>query len=283
MIDTHVHVWWRGDGHRILIRERIERLDEDFRFERLLPDLPEAGVDKVILVSAAQSFSETQRLLAIADTFRLSVAGVVGFLDMESRRFERDLDEAIRHPALVGLRLPLVTHDDPGWIRTPCVAAALGALADRGLVAQVLAAPVHLAACADVLAKHPDLVSIIDHAGNPGSQPESDALWRTGLAELGRRTNALCKVGDFTRAAGPSADHRRCDAILNHVITCFGEKRLVFGSNWPVSSLHQAYPEVLKGLLSTAGRIGPDPESLARTMSDTALRGYPRLVPPASG
>jgi L-fuconolactonase len=280
MIDAHVHVWQPCDGHRVLIRERLRALDADFGFERLAPELPGAGVERVVLVSAAQSWAETQRLLQVAQRFPQQVAGVVGFLAMDEDDFERRLDAACAHRALVGLRLPLVVFDDPDWIRRPRVGRALEALSARGLVAQVLAGPAHLAACAQVLGAHPGLAAVIDHAGNPGLRHRDDAVWRDGLAALGRDTAAWCKVGDFAPAAGLPPDGDRGAEVLEHAVACFGAERLVYGSNWPVSTLHQRYPAVADGLRAAARRVGLDAGRLEDSMNSNALRLCARAAQP---
>lgn len=276
MIDTHVHLWWRGDGHRVLIRERIAQLDADFGFDVLAPELARAGVGKVVLVSAAQSFVETQRLLEAGRRHATQVLGVIGFLDLESDRFERELDLAAAHPRLVGLRLPLVVHDDVHWIRRERVGRALDALSARSLVAQVLARPEHLAACVDVLAARPTLKCVIDHAGNPGPDVQADAAWREGLADLARRTTAWCKVGEFSPCPGQAAEASRCSAVLDHALACFGPGRLVYGSNWPVSALVQDSAEVLGQFRRTARGLGLDADAFARSMTDNALNLYTR-------
>jgi L-fuconolactonase len=279
MIDTHAHLWWRGDGHRVLIRERVAQLDADFGFDVLAPELARAGVEKVVLVSAAQSFAETRRLLELAERHAAQVLGVIGFLDLEDDDFEREIDAAAAHEKLVGLRLPLVVHDDAQWIRRQRVAHALDTLADRSLVAQVLARPEHLAACADVLAGRPTLKCVIDHAGNPDSDLRADMVWRDGLANLARRTAAWCKVGEFSPAPGRLADAGRCGAVLDHVLACFGSSRVVYGSNWPVSALVQNSVEVLGQVRGAAWNLGFDADELARSMTDNALNLYTR--PPA--
>ena len=278
MIDTHVHVWQPGDGHRVLIRERLAGLDADFGFERLLPELQPACVASVILVSAAQSFAETQRLLGVADRFTDQIAGVIGYLDMEGDDFEHRLNAACANGALVGLRLPLVVFEDDNWIRRPNVGHALRALATRGLVAQLLAAPRHLSACVDVLVDCPDLKVVIDHAGNPGPQPFDDVVWRTGLAALGKYTTALCKIGEFSLPTGGLADERRRDTIFGQVLDSFGDRRVVFGSNWPVSTLRQVYADVLRNLLTTASRNGLDPGALVRSMNANVQNFYDRTA-----
>lgn len=272
IVDTHAHVWWPQDGHRVLIRERVPSLDTDFRFERLLPDLDPAGVGSVVLVSAAQSFAETQRLLDTAARFPARVAGVIGFLDMRAPDFEDRLAAACLHKAFKGLRLPLVVFEDADWIRDKRVGRALAALAARGLVAQVLAGPQHLSACADVLADHPDLKAVIDHAGNPGAQELDEGPWRQGLAAVGRRTRALCKVGNFALPAGPLPDRERHDWILAHVVASFGWDRLLYGSNWPVSTLQQTYADVLAQLHATAKQLGLDAQALDRATTANARR-----------
>lgn len=275
-IDTHVHVWQPGDGHRVLVRERIPALDKDFGFARLAPLLRPAGIRATVLVSAAQSFAETERLLHVAELFPAEVLAVIGFLDVHAPDFDDQLDRACRHPAFAGLRLPLVVFDDPDWIRHARVRHALETLGARGLVAQILAGPVHLSACADVLSEHPSLRVVIDHAGNPGPDLSLDGAWRDGLAAIGRDTTAICKLGEFSVAAGSRADPRRCDIIFGHVAGCFGMGRLVYGSNWPVSTLRMDYGECRPMLAETVLRAGLDLGQFMSTMTETAQRLYAR-------
>jgi L-fuconolactonase len=98
------------------------------------------------------------------------------------------------------------------------------------------------------------------------------------MAALGRCTNAYCKVGDFSLPAGPLADEDRCDDILAHVVQCFGDNRLVYGSNWPVSGLQQGYGDVLTRLRATARRIGLDTERLEPAMTASALHLCDRSI-----
>jgi L-fuconolactonase len=276
IVDTHVHVWQPGDGHRVLIRERAPALDADFGFTVLQPDLKACGVSKVILVSAAQSYAETERLLQIADRFPDLVGGVIGFLDVDAADFEDRLDEACAHKSFVGLRFPLVVFDDHNWISRKPVMSALDLLARRGLVAQILASTVHLALCADMLCEHQKLKIVIDHAGNPGAHDVDAPMWRDGLAELGSRTTAICKVGNFAIGVEPMPDHKRCTNILEQVIASFGPNRLIYGSNWPVSLAQQPYASILPSLHSSAQDLGLDSEVLDRLMTQNALRMFAR-------
>jgi L-fuconolactonase len=280
IIDTHTHVWWRGDGHLVRIRDRVQALDRDFHLEILAPALADAGVGQVVLVSAAQTFDDTRRLLAVAAAHPGLVGGVVGYLDPLDEDFRDKLAIASSNPRLLGLRLPLVVMDDPRWIRLPAVATALDALAARQLVAQVLAAPAHLSDVAAVLAEHSGLRAVIDHAGNPGPVLAADQNWQTGIKLLGSRTKVACKIGDFTTPGAPAADATRSDAILSHVSACFGHDRLVIGSNWPVSTLAQSYGATLSGLFASAERIGLDPDRLKDDALRTTLRLY-RLNDPS--
>jgi hypothetical protein len=81
--DTHLHVWWPGDGASVRIRTTLPDLDRDFSFERMRSTLLATRVSRVILVAAAQQEDQNARLVEIAKKNPDLVAGVIGWLDVE--------------------------------------------------------------------------------------------------------------------------------------------------------------------------------------------------------
>jgi L-fuconolactonase len=89
-IDCHQHFWKvsRGDYHWMTPGPPL--LHRDFMPEDLLPILRQLNFDKTIVVQAAQTTAETDFLLDLASRCEF-IAGVVGWLDLESPRFAEDL------------------------------------------------------------------------------------------------------------------------------------------------------------------------------------------------
>ena len=51
----------------------------------------------------------------------------------------------------------------------------------------------------------------------------------------------------------------------------FGPERVMFGSNFPVDSLHQTYPDLLDFVMR---EVGDDPQALTAVMGGTARSFY---------
>ncbi|MBN9498565.1 MAG: amidohydrolase family protein [Alphaproteobacteria bacterium] len=275
IVDTHCHSWRRGDGFPVRIRTRVAALNADFPFPPA--GFAQAGVDKAVLVSAAQSPDETEALFALADANPITVLAVIGFLDPFASDFATRLAAWRRRPVFRGLRLPLVVFDDPAWIETPPVLKALDALNDAGLIAEILVEAQHLDAVHRVLTARPNLAAIIDHAANPPARrgPDFDA-WREKIALIARDTDAICKFGDLRNGgAAPPADDVAVE-IVGHVARHFGNRRLIAGSNWPVAGVDgDPYGAAFVRLRSFARATGLEEPAL---FADNALRFFGRTT-----
>ncbi len=268
--DTHVHLWRPGDGHRVLIRERIPALDADYSLAAVRRTLAEADVARIILVSAAQEESETAGLLAAAGEAPGLVAGVVGWLDLQAPDLDARIERCAAEPAWLGVRLPLTVMADREFIGG--AGAAIAALAEAGALLELLAAPDQLDLAASVLAEHPQAVVVVDHAGNPDMSAAPTPEWQAGLARLARLPNAWCKVSAFWAPGDPPPSVARAEPFFAHALAVFGAGRLVAAANWPVSALAGPYAAPWTRLEALAGRTGLSQAEWAGLAHDNAER-----------
>lgn len=96
-IDGHQHFWKadRGDYHWMSLSVPV--LCRDYLPGDLLPHLARHGIARTILVQAAQTVAETDYLLELAAQNSF-IAGVVGWLDMESVDFPRQFEFIAKTP-----------------------------------------------------------------------------------------------------------------------------------------------------------------------------------------
>lgn len=235
--DTHVHLWLRGDGNRVRIRERVPELDQDFGLLELLPQLIEAEVERIVLVSAAQSEREPAGLLEVAHRHPDLVAGVIGWLDPGDPEFGAKVARLSSDAAWLGIRLPIVLEDAEAFAARPDIDAALDRLTAADALVQVLLNPSQIAAVAPLLERHPDLRVVVDHAANPEVRRPLSSEWRDGIYRLGALPNAACKVSAFwlPGMVPPTAEATR--PFADEIVTAFGHDRIVSASNWPVTSM----------------------------------------------
>ena len=97
--------------------------------------------------------------------------------------------------------------------------------------------------------KAPKLRIVINHAANlriDGKEPP--AKWHEGMQAAAKRSNVFCKVSALVEQTGKKPAPRDVDyyrPVLDTLWAAFGENRLIFGSNWPVSNGGAPYESVV--------------------------------------
>src|SRR5437868_15536173 len=96
-IDAHQHFWRYNADEYGWIDESMAALRRDFLPPESAQLMIAAGVDACIAVQARQSIEETRFLLALADAHP-SIAGVVGWVDLQADDVRTQLEEWSAHP-----------------------------------------------------------------------------------------------------------------------------------------------------------------------------------------
>ena len=111
-IDAHQHFWRRDRGDYHWLTPALAPIYRDYLPADLAPHLAAAGISKTVLVQAAATVAETHFMLTLAREHRF-IAGVVGWVDFESREAPDVIAELAQDSALVGLRPMIRTSPIP--------------------------------------------------------------------------------------------------------------------------------------------------------------------------
>lgn len=273
IIDAHHHVWdlsvrdqdWiTGSGLRPLRR--------NFTVADLVPEARAAGVDRTVLVQTITVPEETPEFLALAAAHEL-IAGVVGWTDLTRPDIADELARLRELPGgryLKGIRHQVQGEPDPEWLLRTDVRRGLAAVADAGLVYDLVVLPHQLPACVKAAADHPDLTFVLDHLGKPPIASGEPEPWETAVRSLAVLSNTVCKLsGMVTEAdlASWTVDDLRPYADV--VLDAFGPQRLMFGSDWPVCTLAASYERVVATAQELTG-----PADRTQIFETTAARVY---------
>ncbi|WP_337182848.1 amidohydrolase family protein [Shinella sp.] len=273
IVDAHHHLWQVGRGDYDWMSPDVPVLARDYLAEDLRPVLRRAGVDRTVLVQAAQTEAETDFLLSLAARTDF-VAGVVGWLDFEDAAFPARLEALMRRPKFVGLRPMLQDHADDGYVLRPAVLANLRHLAASGAAFDILTFPRHLPFVLRMLDAVPDLRAVVDHLSKPPVASGKLEGWAGDMARIAAHPGVSCKVSGLVTEAR-HADWAPGDLApyVRHVLDVFGAERLMFGSDWPVCLLAASYAEVLN---AARGILDPllDAEGMAKVFGGNAVRFY---------
>jgi L-fuconolactonase len=258
IVDAHQHFWDLETGDYPWLTPELGVLHRTYAPADLAPELAAVGVDRTVLVQAADSMAETESMLALADAHEF-IAGVVGWLPLTDpdRTAEALAD---RHPKFVGVRHLIHDEPDPDWLLQDTVLASLGLLAEAGLAFDVVSLlPRHLEHVATIADRHPGLRLVVDHLSKP---PVKDGGWRPWaelLAAAAAFPNVYAKVSGLVTEADHAtwtpADLR---PYVEYALRVFGTERLMFGSDWPVALLAADYRTVFETASLLVGEQGRD-------------------------
>lgn len=261
-VDAHQHFWALARGDYGWLTSKLAPIFRDYGPADLAPLLQEADIVRTVLVQAAPTEAETDYLLGLAGTTRF-VAGVVGWVDLESPDAARRVAHAACRAKLVGLR-PMI-HDiaDDRWMLRPEIAPAIEAIVEADLVLDALVRPRHLPALVELVGRHPALRVVIDHAAKPDIARWKPGgrdfrTWARSLEALGAR-GLSCKLSGLATEASPGWRSRNLRPYSDALLAAFGPNHIMWGSDWPVVELAGGYrrwcaatEELLEGLTEGA-------------------------------
>ena len=275
-VDAHHHVWDLSVRDQDWITgPELQPLRRDFTVTDLAPEARATGVDRTVLVQTITVAEETPEFLALAGAHDL-IAGVVGWTDLTRPDITDELARLRELPGghyLKGIRHQVQGEPDPNWLLRPDVRRGLTAVADVGLVYDLLVLPQQFPAAVEVAASLPQLTFVLDHLGKPPIASGRLEPWATSLRSLAALPNTYCKLSGMVTEADwktwRTADlHPYADTALD----AFGPSRLMFGSDWPVCVLAATYSQVTE----TAGELTDDLSAAERAdvFEGTATRVY---------
>jgi len=205
------------------------------------------GVRETIVVECSKLLEDNDWILNLAAREK-SILGFVGRLLPSGTEFAKDLKRLAANPLFRGIR-----PDSGAMLRdiatTEFVAGArMLADMDLALDANGIGDLTLIATLAD---KVPNLRIVLDHLGNCGDPQALRQGWKEGIATLAKRRNVFTKVSALVEYGGPEYGKAQVDPayylpVLNHVWEAFGDDRLMFASNWPVSEKGASYEALFK-------------------------------------
>jgi L-fuconolactonase len=231
-------------------------------------------VTGTVIVEASSAIEDNAWLLDLAkdDPF---IAGVVGHLKPEAEDFADQVSRFAMNPLFRGIRISvqqlqtMLLRDD---------FRSLHILADHDLSLDVNGGPETPEVISQVAAELPSLRFVLNHIGNVAINGDAPpATWRNGIEAAAKHLNVFCKISALVE--GASRDGKRAPEDLQFyrpyidvVWNAFGDERVIYGSNWPVSERAADYAVLQKISLSYAMEKGP--EAARRFCSLNAQTAY---------
>lgn len=280
LVDTHVHVI-AEDHQRYPFRPvadyRRGRLgawheETPVSTERLLEEMAGAGVDRAILVQPFSAYGYDNAYHA--DSVAAHPDRLVGICTVDPLAADAPerLSYWIRERGMHGLRLTTNREgarlDDP---RTEPLWERAGAL---GIPVCVLTTPDHLAAVRTMAGRFATVPVALDHVGGIGAGTNQPAAVVATLLELAALPNVYLKVSTVNLAPLEAAGDEALD-LWRQIVARYGARRLLWGSNYPVSQEGSYADMVALGRRALPFLSAAERESF---LAGTAVHLWPQLA-----
>ncbi|MDQ4109680.1 MAG: amidohydrolase family protein [Actinomycetota bacterium] len=272
-MDSHHHVWDLEVRDQDWTRD-LPAIRRSFSFDDLRPHLDDHEIAGTVVVQTVAVAEETRELLALAAATPETL-GVVGWVDLTASDVADRLAELREGPGgdlLVGIRHPVQSEPDPEWLLRDDVLRGLTAVADAGLVYDLLVRQHQLPAAVGAVERVPGGRWVLDHVGKPVIDAAAFDEWAEHVTALARHDSVACKLSGLVTELAPD---QPVEAVLPwavHVVDAFAAARTMFGSDWPVCLLRSPYDEVIA--LAETVLAGLDDAGRADVWGGTAARVY---------
>jgi predicted TIM-barrel fold metal-dependent hydrolase len=248
IIDTHVHLWDTTYLHRPWL-EDVPLLSRPYGLEQYLEQTAGLPVEAIVCVEAdvlpEESLQEVRWLSVQANQNPL-IQGIVAAapIGVEDRKYVRKfLDTLIGIDSRVkGVRRNIQGETMPGFCVQPDFVEDVRLLSEYNLSFDLCLKHWQLPDVIELVRLCPDTRFVLDHIAKPDIREHLLDPWREQIQELATFPNVDCKMSGMVT----EADHQHWTAkdiasYAMHVLTVFGEDRVMFGGDWPVLLLASSY------------------------------------------
>ena len=230
-------------------------LPDDFR--DLVQYRPVTGT---VIVEASNRVEDNAWLLELAkdDPF---IVGIVGNLTPGMPEFAGHVKRFAANPLFRGIRIQVQLVKE---LLQQNKLDDLKLLADHDLELDVNGGPETPVAIARLAPLLPSLRIVLNHIGNvrvTADAPPAD--WKTGIQAAAKHQNIYCKISALVEGAARDGQEAPDDLAfykpyIDVVWNAFGDDRVIYGSNWPVSDMAASYEKLQRIVMEYATEKGDD-------------------------
>ena len=253
IIDTHQHLWDLDLLSLPWLTQADEVLQQSYTADTYVREAQGTGIARAVYMEVDVAVQDRPRERELIGELCLRpgvpTAAAVFSGSVDDGAFAFELAAIREHESCRGIRHLLHPPTTPrGTLLSAGFAAGLRLLADAGLLFDICIRPRELGDALQAVRRCPKNTFILDHCGNAdpkvvsGQTGPSDhevygherQQWLDDIAALGRQSNVICKISGIVHRAPTGWTAADLAPTVNHCIDCFGEDRIVFGSDWPV-------------------------------------------------
>lgn len=243
IIDSHLHLW---DPLRLSYPWHFPPLDRAFLPADFKAASAGVAIEALVFLECDaaphQAHDEAQLVLGWAKEDPRIAAMVCNAPLHRGDTARPDLERLAATEKVRGVRRIFQDEPDPAFCLRPDFVTGVRALADYGLSFDLCLKHPQLQATIGLADACPKVPMVLDHIAKPGIRAGLIQPWADQMRDLARRENVVCKLSGVATEAGPDWTPETLRPYMDVALEAFGPSRIMFGGDWPVSTLAITYP-----------------------------------------
>lgn len=240
LIDSHVHVWRRDARFPFAPGRTPPTFDAPA--ETVLAMMAANGVARTVLIQMIHYLWDNRYL---ADVLRRHPDRFVGVcrVDPQDPAAPDTLSRLVTEDGFRGVRISPYADAAFDWIDGPLMPPLWRRCAELRVAMTVLTVASRLPRIARLVEANPELTVVIDHMADIAPDRPQDLDLLLALARYPRVFVKISHLWSLSHRAYPYAD---MVAPLKRLLDAFGAKRLMWGTDWPVSQPYLGYGDIVR-------------------------------------
>jgi predicted TIM-barrel fold metal-dependent hydrolase len=240
IIDSHVHLW-KTDPHYPWARETVDPPKENALPEALLDLMRTNGVSGTVIIQVIYYRWDNSYLFDVIRKYPTLFRGVCR-INPESPKACADVARLHKLPGFAGVRLSPASGPEGDWIRGPMMPPLWSLMQNLGSTMTILTSTTRLPDVAKLIQDYPDLDVVIDHMADcpPNNREELKKL-----LDLARFPHVYVKISHMWSLSKQTYPYLDTHDMVHRIYDKFGPRRLMWGTDWPLSQAHCSYARIL--------------------------------------
>ena len=275
IVDTHVHLWHPKQLRYPWLAE-VPTLNRAYLLKDYIAAYGALEIESIVFVQCDthpdDGLKETAWVTSLA-AVDPRIRGIVAWAPLEEGEQVAPFVEKLAENRLVkGIRR-LIQSENVDFCIEPNFVSGVKVLSRYGLSFDICIFHPQLANAIRLVEQCPHVQFILDHIGKPDIKHQLFDPWKQEIATLAAFPNVHCKIsGLVTEADLEKWTPADLQPYIEHVISCFGFDRVIYGSDWPVSIQASDYPRWVQTLKDAVS--GCSSEALRNLFRDNAIKFY---------
>jgi L-fuconolactonase len=238
LIDSHVHVWKHDPAFPFA--QGAHPPAEDASPEALLNLMQANHVARTVLIQVSHYRWDNSYLASVLKQYPRQFHGVCR-VNPEDPAAPDHLTQ-LTQQGFHGVRLSPTAGAEGDWIRGPLMPPLWHRCAELKVPMTILTPVTRLPDLVSLIEQNPNLLVVIDHMADcPLDRPDQLQL----LLALARYPTVFVKISHMWSLSQQPFPYRDADTQVKSLYDTFGPKRLMWGTDWPISLKQLSYAQAV--------------------------------------